>query len=352
MLDYEQIKKALIFNGFKFVKLEFEANVDENGGCDYCDEGIVSCSECDGTGEISIYDSENNITGHEECPNCGGNGEHDCPDCHGRGDGEIDLPDFQEKFVSKFPTGFTTSYIEAYHDGSVNTEVTMTFSVKRLHQVEDIVKAFKKTCEEYGDWNTRNAGFHISILPSRYYPIEKQLDDKKINNFVRSVNKIIEAMFYLSTEYGSETRSLEYRQPQVSMSNKYSAIYTHNNTCIEYRIFDTCYDQPEKILSYFNTIVRTLKFYSTKHYLTENWTNHDMSLEFRDSYGKVSLKKLARNTGWRNILFKKLIYLYSDQKKLAQFDMYNKSGRLSEDRMFERIIGGDHAEVRQMPLPK
>ena len=46
----------------------------------------------------------------------------------------------------------------------------------------------------------------------------------------------------------------------ISSSTKYSAIYTRDDTCIEYRLFDARFVVPSYIISYFELISRTLPF--------------------------------------------------------------------------------------------
>lgn len=328
MLDYEQIKKALLFNGFKFVKLEFEVNVCDNSNeCEFCNEGEETCCDCDGTGTVDIVNVNGDVIDSCDCPQCDGNGEVTCSECNGHWQGENNLATFQERFIANFPRGFHPNYINTYDDHSVNTETTMTFPVEGLHQVEKVIQAFVKTCESYDDWDTDGAGFHISILPSSNYPSETRLPKKKIENFLYSINKISDAMFLLASGDGKETRAKQYRIPRANCYDKYSAVYTHDNTCIEYRVFDPCYLRPERFRLFMNTIVRTLKFYSEKRILNEkDWKSDD--LRIRDN--KSKMEELMTDKAWKMILFKKLAYLYSDKGKLERIEKYNKEGKISD----------------------
>ena len=326
MLNYEQIKKALFYNGFKFIKLEFEANINGEECCD-CDEGTNTCESCDGEGYVHICDDNGNETDDTEyCMDCNGEGYVRCNSCGGRWEGGGDdstLEEFHAKFESNFPRGFEPSYFDTYNDGSVNTEVTITYPVEMLHLTEKLIKAFVKTCDSFDEWNSNGAGFHISLLQSSRYSSNSndmaKLPEKKINNFLRSMDRIVDAMFLLSTENGKITRSTGYRQSCASLCTKYSAIFTHNNTCIEYRIFDTIYKNPERFLKFMNVIVRTLKFYSTKHYLVEKgWYGNDCQVESGSNQNKVD--EIIKNRQWEEFLFKKLTYLYSDKSKLKTIE--------------------------------
>ncbi len=60
------------------------------------------------------------------------------------------------------------------------------------------------------------------------------------------------------------TRAFEYRDLEISSKQKYSAIYTHNDTCLEFRLFDTCFDTPLTIIRYLELLSKTLHYYSDK----------------------------------------------------------------------------------------
>lgn len=335
ILDYEQVKKAFKQNGFNFIKLEFEVNIEDNDECNNCSEGEVSCDTCYGGGNTLQIDSFG-IEQEVECSDCEGSGRVTCPQCDGNWEGNS-LESFHDNFISNFPSGFKTEYMDTYCDGSVNTEVTMTYSVDLLEKSEDLIRSFVKTCNECGEWDVEGAGFHISLLETSVYPSRKTLPEKKISNFVRSIDRIADAMFILSTGNGRTTRSTEYRQSGCSSIDKYTAIYTHNDTCIEYRIFDPCYDNPDRFLRFLNLMVRTLKFYSEKHYLVEKkWYRND--LEVDSSRRDRPLKDIMNRVGWRDILFKKLVYLYSDQRKLKTIENYIKNKPIKDEMILSELI--------------
>jgi hypothetical protein len=321
LLTYDKLKKAIKNNGFNYVKIELEANVDgeiycencENGynNCEFCGgSGSEDCDICGGTGHVSVVcphcNGEGEVTNTETtdlvlpletrdtCPQCMGTGLIDeiCGDCSGHGTiscdecagaGRLTCENCHGDYITyssdtneflkvmKQKLGDfrrNIKFIKCYEDGSVNTEVTVTLNVRYLDKWEFIINCFKETCEQYDkNWNIDNAGMHIALLQDGIYPSIGTLHSKKIRNFKISMDKIIQSMYLLCSGNKISTRKIKFRKGMVSSQDKYSAIYTKGDTCIEYRIFDPCYLNPERIRFFFTTIVRTLKFYNEKRIL-------------------------------------------------------------------------------------
>jgi hypothetical protein len=156
-------------------------------------------------------------------------------------------------------------YLEFYYDGSVDSEVTFTCETGATDCALSVIEAFNSLAEQIGnEVDVRRAGMHISLLTSSDYSYrgDDKLDPRKIENFRREVTRLLPALFVTAMS-GDFTRSLTpFRAPQVSRDDKYSAIFTHYDTCIEYRLFETCYQRPEAIYEFLGAIAKTLAYYT------------------------------------------------------------------------------------------
>jgi hypothetical protein len=293
-MTIKSIKKALLSKGFKYLKVELEALVSpsdeyQERECCECDGmGDYECSECQGTGaqarqcpeclhaEIKGTLEKHNCSNSDceggfisvECAICDGSGRQCCNVCNGDGyltDDEYYFEEFEWNMFNLLPAQVKEKieYHKFYNDGSVDTEMTFTISINSIEYLPEIIRCFENTCFDFGDCDTNNAGMHITLLRSVRYPSTHQLDKDKITNFKQEVSKLLLALSVFACP-DDRTRGFNYRELQVSSKEKYSAIYTHGDTCIEYRIFDTCYDKPEYIVKNLETIIKTLRYYSNK----------------------------------------------------------------------------------------
>jgi hypothetical protein len=297
--------------GFNFIKLELEGDLNRGGDyCDECDEGYVRCSECDGDWEIEcetcggrgtvtteVEDDEGNTSEEEiECSECEGRGQfycdycdegyNTCDNCGGDYDncesGDCSIDDFGEKFKELLPKKIRESltYCESYVDGSVDTEITMTYPVEHIELTPKIIETLNRTADYFGkEIETSNAGLHISIC-STPNPDDSKLDDECMKNFNREVKKLMAGM-YLIASGGEWTRGFNYRNPQISDTEKYSAIYSHRGKFLEYRIFDTCYEKPKMIMDFIDMIIGTLKYYSKTKNRLDDYLSTGMKVESR-----------------------------------------------------------------------
>jgi len=287
------IRDCFLSKGFPYLKVELEANVDPDGyigesECFNCNgSGRIRCGTCDGSGTIQCRCTACNGSGDIEdtdgqlhtCPDCVGGyrnetcqdcsyGYVDCRECNSRGyfdsDGWIDdyLDDFWKAFKKKMGDIMDVlEYTHIYNDGSVDTEITLTLRIEYLHRLPDIVKAFRDTCHEFGNCGTDNAGLHITLLTDSMYPTLKKLDERKLANFKRQVGKLLLGLVCLGSPDDS-TRAFEFRDLEISSDRKYSAIYTKGDTCIEFRLFDACFNRPDYIIRYLELINKSLHYYS------------------------------------------------------------------------------------------
>lgn len=172
---------------------------------------------------------------------------------------EIDCQRYLKQYLS--PAALTAiNYMKFYRDGSVDSEVTFTLPVSECQYVVEVIDAWNKLAEATGGrMEVHGAGMHIAVLTSGVYPTSERLPEDKLDNFKREVSKLLPALYIAGTS-GNFTRGLRYRQAQIGTA-KYSAISTRSNHCLEYRLFETCYQRPEAIFEYISTIAKTLEYY-------------------------------------------------------------------------------------------
>lgn len=289
----DKIAKAGVTN----LKFELEAHLDrgESFGshyddCDDCRGGRVDCDNCSGRGVVTLARTTNgNSEITEECNHCDGDGYITCDYCDGSGRVEADNDDWSASMClayilkymgieySELMEGHTEdsssaralglgdmSYAEFYNDGSVDSEFTFTLPIDKAHLAVKASEAIRALADEIGNGlNVEGAGAHITALWSDSYPADTRLQADKIENFRTEVSKLLPALFLMCSPDG-KSRGMQYRYPRVSRNDKYSAIYTHGDTCIEYRLPETCYDEPEMLWEYLSAIAGTLEFYSNK----------------------------------------------------------------------------------------
>lgn len=157
----------------------------------------------------------------------------------------------------------TLTYMQFYDDGSVDSELTFTLPIEEAWRGIEIMNAFKSLSDANGGGlQTHRAGLHLTLLTSGEYPSETKLDSRKLANFAKQVTRLLPGLYAAATHNGV-TRQLEYRRPSISPEKDgvYPAICTHGGTCLEYRIFDTCYDKPEALLEKIQIIAATLQFF-------------------------------------------------------------------------------------------
>lgn len=250
----KDIKKA----GFTHFKVELEANLHRR---EYEDENrYEDCTECDGRGFLHLFTS----TGVEVDETT------ECTDCYGEGKVENEHTDYGdegvcENFIRDFispEARAAINYMNFYNDGSVDSEITFTLPIDEPKYAIEMIEAFNALAEAIGlGCDVEGAGMHVSVMAGSDYPTRTMLPSDKLMNFTNEVSKLIPVLFVAATS-GDFTRGLNYREPQVSHSTKYSAIYTHGGTCLEYRLFETCYQRPEALYEYLGTIARTLEYYT------------------------------------------------------------------------------------------
>jgi len=257
--------------GFTHIKFELEGDIGRDGDrrCEECEgHGSVDCHWCEGEG-FSESDNTTRISGDPvltECNHCSGEGTMTCGNCGGEGTSgsyydEETCDSFMKSYVP-VEVRQRLTHAHFYEDGSVDSEFTCTFPVDNLDDFHHWVKAFKALAEEEcnSSIDVHGAGMHITLLRGGDFNAQTLLPRAKLANFTREVSKLLPALFFIASA-GHQSRGLGYRQPQISSREKYSAIYTQGGRCIEYRLFETCYNRPDAVYEYIQAIAKTLKFY-------------------------------------------------------------------------------------------
>lgn len=247
----QQIKDA----GFTHIKVELEGELQRG----YDEYQYIDCANCEGTGYVHTTDDACNDY-KNECAECDGEGSILDEESHNWGDEDECESFILNQLSSEARSGL--DYTRFYNDGSVDSEMTFTTKIDNLNHCIEMINAFKALSDEVGQGlDVNGAGMHISLLTQADYPVRSgYLNDTNLDNFTREVTKLLPAL-YVASASGDFTRTLECRGPQISDEEKYSAIYTHGRTCLEYRIFETCYQRPEAFYEFIGTIAKTLEFY-------------------------------------------------------------------------------------------
>lgn len=261
--------------GFSHIKVELEGDLgrDSSDECFECDgSGTEACTTCygDGTIENESYDESNPFSEEfVECDDCDGEGSRTCDYCDGDGTRESEY--YSESAAEDFILDQVSigardalNYGNFYEDGSVDSEFTFTLPIEKVEYVTEFIDAFQALADECKGMDAAGAGMHISVLPNGCngnYPTRIYMDSAKLRNFSQQMTRLMPALFFTASAT-HQSRNLEYRFPRVSSGDKYSAIYTHGGTCLEYRVFETCYERPEAFFEYVQVIAKSLVFYS------------------------------------------------------------------------------------------
>jgi len=376
----KRLADNFLSKGFLYVKIELEANVQPDNyrrnsecfscsgsgrlPCQNCDGSRIietRCSTCDGEGTLILIKNEEAqlhpcpdcVDGRREttCDECS-DGYVNCSECDGRGytENEDWYDDYHDAFWEVFRKKLgkikdCLKYSRIYNDGSVDTEVTLTLRVNYIKELPAIVSFFAETCRAFGRCNTGNAGLHITLLPGYKYPRTEKLDETKLLTFKKQVNKLLLGLICLGSPNDS-TRAFEYRDLEISSNRKYSAIYTHGDTCVEYRLFDACFDKPSYIIRYLELISKTLCYYTDKprrilklkKNISLKKSNEILNKGYRGCYRK--LVKVFRTDESITRLFVELSYLVKNTSKqwLRQAYYTYIQGLISKTQLFSELV--------------
>lgn len=212
-----------------------------------------------------------------------------------------------------------------YTDPSVDAEFTFTMSLKNpsdIFLVPKVIEVFKKIGTKIGHGiDTNNAGMHVSLLRSKtcYYPERITMSDNEracYTNFEKSMRLLMPALFFLGSS-NERSRGMHFREPRVSDA-KFSAIHWCGNA-LEFRVFETCYDDPEQILDNFVVMRNCLRFWSKK-YRSPKLEKITSSIKFGNDNGS-RVDRLYTTTTHLEILTAGVIKLKPSYKTLTQLKL-------------------------------
>lgn len=319
------------------VKLEMEAHFNRphssGGSCDICEgSGYEYCDSCDsGDVEHEHYECDDDCDiSYETCGNCDGEYQNVCGYCDGAGESDpenrqwADTEVCQQYIVDQLPKSAKDAikYIRFYRDGSVDSECTVTVPIDKAHLLVHFLQAWTKLGEAIGNgMEIEKAGMHISILndPTCYYTPGadlNRLNPEYVANFKEAMLPLLPALYFLASP-SQQSRGLSYRTPRIDSrkGGVYPAICTHDNTIFEYRIFETCYDNPLMLVDFLIVIANTLKFYSPDRV---NTTMKIGNLGIKEGRG---LDRFYYTPKHLLALDKGLVWLKPDYKSIAQLKL-------------------------------
>lgn len=236
--------------------------------CEYCEEGYNACEDCDG--------------GRVECNYCDGNESEDnwgselvCYEFIMKELAEHGLATYDENRITYI--GFNSHwhpveplvYLKFYNDGSVDSEITFTMMLtesKNIFLLPKFIEAFKKLADAVGgEFTTTGAGMHMALINDELGRYPSATTDEQVikyTNYRRSMSLLQPAMFFLGTTT-DKSRAMRYRKPAVSNRDKYTSI-AYRNGSLEFRVFDTCYHDPEAILDNVVVMSNSMKYWRKK----------------------------------------------------------------------------------------
>lgn len=407
--------KSLKHGQFKAtaIKVELEAQLDREDSdniCERCDEGYITCQECGGcydTVECSYCDGSGTIHNDatdrdEDCEECDGSGTGycdfcedgsvTCPDCdghyeHGSGGdwseesychdylmeqlSHLGLAEFRDTnwdagdFYSRWhPTG-ALKYAMFYNDHSVDSEFTFTLSLEHEEDVlllPKIIDIWNDFAEKVGNgMRTNGAGMHMALIndPDCLYPTRSTDEQRaRFYNFRKSMSLLLPALYFLGSPT-AVSRGLRYRAPRIHASFdddydwrdniKYSAIY-YTNGALEFRVFETCYGQPDHILENLMVMSRAMRYWTSTYKPSglERITNQVRFGSDEDD----TLTRFYKTTTHLDLLnagLQKLKPGHAQVRQLKQQRNFTLTKRTLEQRAkdMERQIANQYAEYKE-----
>lgn len=313
--------------GVTGVKVELEARF---GRANWRFTGTVECANCDGGNK------QHNTCGGNGCDNCDYNGSRPCKNCYFKRENWRDNFWCQQWLLKELHKyGLSTKrrrtgmyeakkplvFAKFYTDPSVDSEFTFTISLDKPENIfllPKIVEVWKEIGRRIGNpIDVSNAGMHMALLQDKncYYPVRNETADDRIRlqNFSKSMSLLMPALFFLGSA-DSRSRKMYFRRPQVS-AEKYSAIHYYGRA-LEFRVFETCYDNPEQILDNFVVMRNCIRFWS-KNYRSPKLEKITRSFKFGNDVGE-RVDRLYTTTTHLDLLSAGLIKIKPAYKTLKQ----------------------------------
>ena len=295
---------------------ECQGNYEGTDICDTCEgEGYVA-EDSDGTWHGVAEGTEEDV---EECGDCYGYGRTNCSHCD---EGEVECTgdccddenwsdeDCQEYMVSKLAErGLIYDehivFAKFYNDGSVDSEFTITIGIDHIDKAPIILEVFKQLGEAIdNDFDVAGAGMHMAFLFSpdgsyNRHDTPNELNRRYYENFKQSMTMLMPALFFLASS-NETSRGLGYRNPAVGYDTHRCAI-DYRGRALEFRLFDTCYENPEAILDNFVVMSKCLDYW-------------------REDYKPSGLEKISQRIRFGNDKDRTLGRFYTTEK---HFDLLN-----------------------------
>lgn len=316
-----------------YIKVELEGHLERNYEEDNYDSEYYDCPNCDGRGTFTCECEIDPLPEVETCDDCGGEGWVNCSDCDGEGRIENDSysdSSYGDNYCLDFIMGNIpekvkqrTVYANFVYDGSCDSELEITVPLDHPEDVIEYIKAFKLLGDDIGNGiDIRGSGMHITILrsPDGEYPSGNgEIEDEYFDNFKTQMNKLMPALVLLASEDHKSRRLHPFRLPRVGEGDHSSAvdIACHGDSgCLEWRVFETCYDHPEMFYDYLCVIAKGLEFYGIKRV---NFGRTKLGvLEFYDSPSEYGLHKYFKSEKLLKALDLGLPYLCPDHRTPAE----------------------------------
>lgn len=256
--------------GANAIKVELEAQFNREG------DDYIHCADCDGNGRYcNSEECDQDYDCDHYCDTCSGDGEYyiessgwDEDECQAYMIRELEKLGLAEHGEIKRPL----TWAQFYNDGSVDSEFTFTLLLDNPENVfvlPKIIDIWNSLGNEIGNGvHVNGAGMHMAILKNKDGVYRRTADysnetQVRFVNFKKAMTLMMPALYCLGAEAG-RSRGLNYREPRVGGNTHRSAIDLRGNA-IEFRIFDTCYDNPDQILDNVVVISNAMKYWTLKY---------------------------------------------------------------------------------------
>lgn len=192
-----------------------------------------------------------------------------------------------------------------YNDGSVDSELTFTISLKdpkNILMLPMFIKAFNDLAEDEGGMDVSGAGMHMALLNSRdgSYPCNTtQTNSRRFESFSKSMQLLLPSLYFLASHNGT-SRALEYRKPMVRQCEDHHGYYkfnaiSYNLGALEFRVFETCYDKPQAIFDNLVVMANCMKYWKLE-YVPSGLETITNSVTFGNDYDDTLLRFYSSTT--------------------------------------------------------
>lgn len=262
---------------------------------------FISCTACGGVGTCVCDECEGSGVYRHECEECG-DGTVECDNCDGSDDDgepqrwgdELYCHEWLMERLSHLGLATQDSddtrslahdsysetdwipvaplvFAEFYRDGSVDSEFTFTLSMedpKSVLLLPKFIEVFNEFAALAGTrFDTHGAGMHMALLndPECAYPTgnTRNGDIGRLENFARSMGLLLPALYFLGSS-NEQSRGLDYRRPEIGRDTHRAAV-DFRGGALEFRVFNTCYANPEAILDNVVVMKNCIRYWSSTY---------------------------------------------------------------------------------------